>query len=176
MPAGRPTKLTAELTKAIADLVEAGDPADVAAGVCGIGRTAFYDWMARGKQEESGPYADFRTAIERARDVFASEMRGRILDGDGQGVGFGPAKAALEVLTRRDPRRWGVRVKHEIDDVSRLSAEALERVCSRPDVLQRVCETKDLSVVFVAWCEEFARDDNEAEAGTLPSCAAGSIH
>jgi hypothetical protein len=174
--AGRPTKLNAELTEQIAKLVEEGDPAEVAAGVCGIGRQTFYDWMARGKHEESGAYADFRTAIERARDLFASELRRRILNGDGQGVGFGRAKAALEVITRRDPRRWGVRVKHEIDDVSRLSAEALERVCSRPDVFERVCKEKDLSVVFVAWCEEFARDDSEAEAGALPSSAAGSIH
>lgn len=112
---GRPSILSEELTERICKLIAAGDRPEVAAGVCGVGRRTYFEWMKRGEDGEE-PFASFRTEVLRAVDVFESSARAAVLDGDGAGVGFGAAKAALEVLARRMPLKWGARLKVELSD------------------------------------------------------------
>lgn len=152
---GRPSKYSAQLTRSICKLVEQGDAAEVAAGVRGVSRSTFYEWLER--------KPEFRTAIARARDVFESRTRGKIMRGDGQGIGFGPAKAALEVLSRRVPARWSQRIKHELDESNRLLLETLRNVCNDPAVFDRVRETGDLSPVIISVCAELSRLDGEGD-------------
>lgn len=153
----RPSKWTQKIQDAIVALVEAGDPAEVAAGVNGVGRSTHFEWLA--KRE------DYRTAVSRARDIFESKMRARVLDGDQKGFGFGPAKAALETLSRRAPNRWSQRVKHEIDESNRLMFEVLQRVCADPEVYARVRQEGDLSAVVISVCTEVSRLDGEGDPG-----------
>lgn len=161
---GRPSKLTPELTEQIAQLVEDGDPPEVAAGVCGVGRSTYFEWDAKGKLGEE-PFFTFRTEVARASDCFASEMRRRVLFGDGKGESFGQAKAALEVISRRD-RRWTQRVKHELDDGLKEFLACAERVCG----------AKDRQDIFIAICEELSRLDSEGEAVEAQVGAAEPIH
>jgi hypothetical protein len=166
----RPSKLTEELQGKICELVEAGDAAEVAAGVCGVGRSTFFEWQSRNE--------DFRTAITHARDRFESNTRATVMIGDGPGIGFGPAKAALEVLSRRMPNRWSQRVKHEIDESNRLMLEELKRVCADPIVYARVCSEGDLSAVVISVCTGLARLDSEGdvEAGVSGGDAEATTH
>jgi len=153
---GRPTLLTPTLLKKIAALVRGGDTPEVAAGVHGIGRSTHYEWLNRD--------ANYRTAIARARDVFESKARATIVAGDSKGWSFGPARAALEVLSRRVPSRWSQRIKHEVDESNRLMLDALNRVCADPEVYARVCAEGDLSAVLISVCTELARLDSEGDA------------
>ena len=171
----RPTKWTQKVQNAIVALIEAGDRPEVAAGVNGIPRSSFFEWMAAGRAGVE-PYAGFRTAVERARDSAESQLRATALAGDDQGVGFGPAKAALEVLSRRWPRQWAQRIKHEIEDAERLMLGALERVCADPHVLERVRQEQSLRCVLVSVCEELAREDGEGEAAGDPGAGASPVH
>lgn len=161
---GRPTKLTPKVQKAIVDLIKAGDRPEVAAGVHGVGRRTFFDWMDRGKANPEAPEGGFRTAVLRAVDVAESDLRSRVLDGDDRGESFGRGKAALEVLSRRWPRQWAQQVKHHVETVEDEFFAALERVCADPHVLDRVRQAEDLRVVLVAVCEELARLEGEGEA------------
>lgn len=79
---GRPSLLKPELQDKIVELIRLGNYAEDAAGACGISRTTFFIWMARGKQEaerlkmipnaepkpNETPYLDFMNAVEKARD------------------------------------------------------------------------------------------------------------
>lgn len=161
---GRPTKLTPAVQRAIVADVEKGVRPEVAASCHGVQRSTFFEWLERGKTEPStSRHALFRTAVTRAWDRFEAKSTKRILKGD-KGMGFGPAKAALEVLSRRMPRQWAQQVKHHVETVEDEFFDALEQVCADSDVLARVCETKDLRLVFVALCEALARRESEGEA------------
>jgi hypothetical protein len=166
----RPSKLTPELQEAICALIEVGDAPEVAAGVNGVGRSTFFEWQSRNE--------DFRTAVAHARDRFESNARAIVLGGDEVGVGFGPAKACLEVLSRRIPNRWSQRIKHEIDESNRLMLETLKRGCADATVYARVCEEGDLSAVLISVCTELARLDSEgdAEAGAAGDGAEATTH
>jgi hypothetical protein len=154
--AGRPTKLTPELTRAICELIESGDAPEVAAGVQGIGRSTFFEWQSRNDE--------FRTAVARAKDRCESEMRRRLLGGDEKGESFGKGKAALEYLGRRHPNRWSQRIKHEIDQANLISHEILKRVCSDPEVYAAVCAAEDCLPVLIRYLEELSRLDSEGDA------------
>jgi hypothetical protein len=139
----RPSKWTEQLQSEIVALVEAGDAPEVAAGVHGIGRSTHFEWMATNE--------GYRTAVARAKDVFESKSRAIVLDGDEKGNGFGPAKARLEVLGRRFPRRWSVQVKVEMADNLNRFIDAAQRICSPED--------------FCKLLEALAEEPSEGEAG-----------
>lgn len=154
----RPTKWNEKLQDEIVAEIRKGVRPEVAAGMHGIGRSTYFEWFAAGSEDGTG-LAGFRTAVERARDEWEASATGTVLRGDDMGVGFGPAKAALEVLARRLPRQWAQQVKHHVETVEDEFFAALDQVCTDPDVLARVCEAKDLRVVFVALCEILARQE-----------------
>lgn len=172
---GRPTKLTDELIEEICKLVAEGDRPEVAAGVNGIGRATFYEWMDRGLKGDE-PFRTFRTSVERARDQFESEARRCILRGDDKGESFGRAKASLEVLSRRMPRQWAQQVKHHVETVEDEFLAALEQVCNDPAVHERVRQEKDCRFVFIAFCEALARGEGEGEAAGDPGERAATVH
>lgn len=150
----RPSKWTEQLQSEIVALVEAGDAAEVAAGVKGIGRSTHFEWMRS--------LDCYRTAILRACDVFESNSRAIVLSGDEKGSGFGPAKAALEVLGRRIPKRWSPQVKVEM-------ADSLNRYI---DAAQRVLAPKD----FTKLLEALAEEPGEGEAPGASEREPAPIH
>lgn len=171
----RPTKWNEKLQAEIVALVESGTRPEVAAGVKGITRSTFFEWMSRGKDGEE-PYAGFRTSITRAVDVFEAESTRKILAGDVKGEGFGPAKAALEVLSRRMPRQWAQQVKYHVETVEDEFLTALEHVCADPNVHARVCAETDCRQLFVAFCEALAGLESQEEARSDSSSRAESVH
>lgn len=71
---GRPSKLTPERHKRIVDLIEAGNYPETAAGACGVSKTAFYAWMAKGREAKSGKYREFWEDVQRAREAAEAEL------------------------------------------------------------------------------------------------------
>lgn len=115
---GRPTKLTPEIAAAIVAHVEAGNYGETAAAMEGVGRTAFYDWMDRGKRGEA-PFADFANAVTRARAKAEADAVQEVRNG------FSDPKTGAEraqwFLERTAPDRFGRRDKLTVE--SAVSAE-----------------------------------------------------
>lgn len=155
----RPTKWSPELQELICTEVKQGVRPEAAAGKHGIGRQTFYDWMAGRVDDAVG----FRTAVERARDDWEAAATQTVLAGDDVGVGFGPAKAALEVLSRRMPRQWAQQVKHHVETLEDEFLSTLEAVCRDADVFARVRQETDCRFVFIAFCEALSRRESESE-------------
>lgn len=66
---GRPTKLTPETQRTIAQAIRANAYPETAAALAGIDRDSFYEWLKRGAKEESGPYREFSDTIKSALAV-----------------------------------------------------------------------------------------------------------
>jgi len=111
------------------DALEAGKPYEVAAAISGISPRAAWQW----KREDE----EFAEDTARARLVGASVLHDRVAGGDEKGAGFGPAKAALELLRRRFPKEYGDKVQigvaRELDKI----LDAVQGVCS-PDDFERI--------------------------------------
>lgn len=160
---GRPSKLNAELQAAIVADIEAGNYPEVAAGKNGVPRQTFYEWMQRGERGEIGSggedFEAFRTAVMRARDAGEADLVTKVRLGDSAGISFGEAKAALEILQRRFPRRWSQKVSHELNDGMAFFLE-----CAR----QYFAGTKEPTyaglIEFIAEREHEPSDDTEAVA------------
>lgn len=68
MPAGRPTKLTKKLTKAICGPIELiGLPLEDAAALVGIAPSTVYLWLEQGRAGKSELHVSFMEAIAHAR-------------------------------------------------------------------------------------------------------------
>ena len=77
-------KLTPELHEQFVSIVAQTGRISVASGKCGLGVSTARHWMARGRQEESGPYREFLDAVERARSdflLFANRNLNRLATG-----------------------------------------------------------------------------------------------
>ena len=68
---GRTTKLTAELSKKICDVVRAGNYVSVAARYCGVGERTLADWIARGNGTSERPSS--RLYVQFVQDLEAAE-------------------------------------------------------------------------------------------------------
>jgi hypothetical protein len=107
---GRPTKFAPDVAGKIAQLVEVGNVASVAAQAVGVGPATFYRWMERGKRQRRGVFREFRESIQRAR----AQAKGRMVTI----VSLAAEKdwrAAAHFLERRDPRHWGRRDNLTLD-------------------------------------------------------------
>jgi len=113
---GRPTKLTAEVQEEILRGIRAGAYPEVAAQRVGVSRTAFYEWMQRGRQArkagEGGLYADFADAVEEAKGHAETKAVAVVLKAADKSW-----RAAAWWLERTRPQRYRPRqtVEHEGD-------------------------------------------------------------
>jgi hypothetical protein len=153
MAGGRPSKLTPELTAAVVKSVEKGIAPEVACAAEGVSDSSYYSWRAQGKAGVE-PYASFWSEIARAIATSEITLVEKVSGGDGQGVGFGEAKASLELLQRRFPKRWSVQVKVEMADQLNRFIDAAQRVLAEPD--------------FAKLLEALAEEPGEGEAPTAP--------
>lgn len=115
MAGGRPTILTPELQKQIADVIRAGNYMETAASFAGISKNTLYDWMKRGARErrrveDTGrkalkreePYLQFSDAIEKA--LAESEIRDVMRISEASKTDW---KAAAWRLERKSPEKFG---------------------------------------------------------------------
>jgi transposase len=112
MPAGRPSKLTPELTKRLCDWLEAGNFIETACDMEGISRESFYEWLRRGERAWSNDiepvnYVQFSDMVKKAM------ARMEILTINDLRAGPMNWQAKAWWLERRHPDRWGNRQKHE---------------------------------------------------------------
>jgi hypothetical protein len=150
---GRPSKLTPELIEAIVATVSKGIAPEVAAQAEGISQATYYSWRKQG-QEGAEPYATFWNAVTRAIAVSEVSLVEKVAVGDGQATSFGEAKASLELLQRRFPKRWSVQLKVEMAEHLNRFIRAAERVLSNDD--------------FLKLMTELAEEDEPGEAPALP--------
>ena len=114
----RPSLLTKERTKKIADLITAGNDAETSAMASGISKAAYYVWLARGRAEidrltrnpklkakaSEQPYIEFVETIEQAR----AEAEARLVVLVSKAAADPKTwQAATWLLERREPKKWG---------------------------------------------------------------------
>lgn len=154
--AGRPTKLTPEVTEAIVDSIKEGAYLETATEAAGIGLSTMYLWLDRGADGEE-PYAAFLEAVTRARAEAEIDLLRAVRKGDAKGTGFGEAKAAAFLLERTRPNRYAQRVNVKVEEAVTKVLEGVRRICS-PEDFARV----------LAWCERSDSEGGEADATVDP--------
>ncbi len=102
MPAGRPTKLNAEVAEKICRLIRAGNFAETAACAAGIDRDTLRRWLKRGATEKRGPYRDLALSLDEAASVAEGRAVALIAK-----AGETQWQAAAWFLERKHPERWG---------------------------------------------------------------------
>lgn len=90
-----------------------GDQPDVAARAAGLSRDTFIEWLRRGQNDATGPYADFFAAIDQADAQCETRATGKLheiaLEGD--------TKALIEFLGRRYPKNWSQKTSQRLEIV-----------------------------------------------------------
>ena len=101
---GQPSKLTPESKQRFISAVRQGNYFRHAAKFAGFDIQTLYAWLARGRREKTGEYAEFLDAVEAAE----SEAQPSIVNSWRAQI---PADwhAAATFLARRYPEEWGVR-------------------------------------------------------------------
>ena len=100
-PAGRPTRITDELTFRICELIRASNFVETAARKAGVGHSTLASWKAKGAVQKKGIYRDFLDAIEEAEAEAEDALLQRAL--------IESPRGALEILQRRFRDRWAER-------------------------------------------------------------------
>lgn len=126
-PARSYGKCTPELTEKMVKLVIEGNFPDTVTVACGISLDTYYFWRERGQRGEE-PYATWWNAMVQACALSEIEAVRQIRQGDDRGAGFGPAKAALELISRRN-KRWSPNIKVEVADQLTRFIDVAERIC-----------------------------------------------
>ncbi len=114
----RRTILTPEKIHQICELVQAGNNLETSAAACGVSKSAFFNWTARGRREQerlaANPkarpkkteeiYVDLVEDIEKARATADARLVLLIHKAAQEPKTW---QAAAWLLERRDPARWG---------------------------------------------------------------------
>jgi hypothetical protein len=109
-----------------------GAPLETAAEAAGIHVSTLYRWLDRGLVGEE-PYAAFCEAVTRARARGELNLLRTVRIGDGQGVGFGGAKASAWLLERTRPAKYAQRVNVKVEDAIGKVIEVVRGICSAED-------------------------------------------
>ena len=106
---GRKTKLTPELHDRIVQFIRAGNYIRTACLACGIDEATYFNWMKWGKQANTGVFFEFFKALKKAE----AEAEARLVT---QVNLAGPKnwQAAMTMLERKFPERWGKRDKVDV--------------------------------------------------------------
>lgn len=101
---GRPLKLTKALQTRICKYIKQGNYLEQSAVRCGVSKSTFMSWRAKGREEDEGVYRDFLDATTRAEaEAEATLVASLTRDPDW--------RARLAILSRRYPDRWGKKVE-----------------------------------------------------------------
>lgn len=130
-------KCTPELTVKMVKLVIEGNFPDTVAVASGISMNTYYFWRERGQNGDE-PYLTWWNAMVQACALSEIEAVRQIRQGDDRGAGFGPAKAALELISRRN-KRWSPNVKIEVADQLTRLIDIVEKICPT-DLYQKILE------------------------------------
>lgn len=134
--AGRPSDLTPALQRKILAMIRDGVTPEIASVAAGVNRATYYRWQARGREEVDGPFRDFCDGIEKA----IAECEARAVHVVTKAFP-NSWQAAMTLMERRFPDRWGRRERIDVYEHEKVRQEA-ERIAARfgvpvADVLQR---------------------------------------
>ena len=114
--AGRPTKLTKELTEEVAKYLRAGNYIETTAALVGINRDSIYEWLKRGAAEQERLMKNPRARLRKREEIFV-EFSDTVKKAQAQSeamlvglVGKAAEKnwtAAEWRLERKFPDKWG---------------------------------------------------------------------
>lgn len=132
----RPSALTPALQRKIACMVRDGVSPEIAARAAGIAASTYYLWRAKGREEPDSIFGDFSEAIENA--IAECEARAVHVVVKAFPTSW---QAAMTLMERRFPDRWGRRERIDVYEHERVRQEA-ERIAARfgvpvDEVLQR---------------------------------------
>jgi hypothetical protein len=103
---GQPTKLTPELQEKICAIIAStGCSLEGAAASCEVSGQTLYNWRGRGLIEGKGLYFEFVQAVSRAKEKSEPTLAACIARAAKEDW-----RAALAILERRFPERWGNQV------------------------------------------------------------------
>jgi len=140
----RPSKLNAQTTERILTAVRAGCTFEVAAQSAGVGATTFYTWKARGQREERGPYRELWEALKRAEAESELTLLAIV-----RKAAQTQWQAAMTILERRFPERWGrrdrlnVELRQEYEHVAGALDLNVERLLAIAEGIARGTERED---------------------------------
>lgn len=121
----RPTDLTPALQRKIVAMVRDGCSPEIAARAAGIAASTYYLWRAKGREQTDTAYSEFSEAIENA--IAECEARAlRVI----QRAAPKNWQAAMTMLERRFPDRWGRRERIDVYEHEKVRQEAL-RIAER---------------------------------------------
>lgn len=106
----RPTKLTPQRRKRLVRALADGNTRRTAAALAGIDDSTLRRWLARGHDDDSGPYHTLRLAVEQAEAEAESRMVALINAAAPQ-----TWQAAAWWLERRRPQDWRKRTAVELE-------------------------------------------------------------
>jgi len=116
---GRKTKLTPELQEQIVRYIEAGNYAKVACQAVGISEKTYYKWKRQGKEaeyklEEGKKLTNKENELSQlSQSIRQAEARGEVRNVTTiQIAAKKDWRAALEMLARKHPKRWGRKEMH----------------------------------------------------------------
>ena len=114
--AGRPTKLTKELTEEVAKYLRAGNYIETTAALVGINRDSIYEWLKRGAAEQERLMKNPRARLRKREEIFV-EFSDTVKKAQAQSeamlvglIGKAAQKnwtAAAWRLERKYPDKWG---------------------------------------------------------------------
>jgi transposase len=134
----RPTKLTPQKHERIVELIRAGNYAETAATIAGIGKQTYYTWMQKGEGPKArSPYREFRDAVLAAK----AEAEARMVTVVQRAALDGSWQAASWYLERTQQAKFGkrsgveltganggaVQFEVSVDDLEARIAELLDR-------------------------------------------------
>jgi len=118
---GRPTTFDEQLGERLVTMLRSGCYLGVAVSAAGVPMSTFKDWLRRGRSEklEDRPYAVFRERVETAR----AEGEARMVAVIARAAQEGDWRAAITLLEREFPERWGPVSVRQRDDVAPQPAD-----------------------------------------------------
>lgn len=130
--AGRPSKLTPEVSGHLLQAIKTGHYYESACAYAGIDYTTFRNWMRQGEKQEKGEYFNFFNAVRRAEaeaEIKMVELWREQMPRDW--------KAARDFLERRFPERWGKRERVELTgneggpvEIEEVRKMLIEKLCA----------------------------------------------
>lgn len=125
---GRPTKLTPDVAQAILRAIRAGSYLEEAAAAVGVAQSTLYLWLQKGREGVDAQHIAFSEAVERARAEDAVRDLALISSAAGRPVGDLDWRAAAWKRERKDPAKWGVKVRVTVTEELEGVLDDLQRV------------------------------------------------
>lgn len=125
---GRPTKLTPELAQRIVRAVRAGSYIEEAAESVGVHRSTVFLWLQAGREGNDPLHVEFFDAVERARAEDSVRDLALITQAATQPIGTLDWRAAAWKRERKDPAKWGQKVRITLTEELEGFLDDLQRI------------------------------------------------